>query len=256
MNQLLRDKKIVIVGGTGGIGLSAAKAFIQQGAKVVAMGLSPDRNNTENLLFLEENATREDSAEKAIQLCLKTFDGFDALYHVAGGSGRKWGDGPLHELELEAWEKTLALNLTSVMLSNRAAIRFFLAQQQSGSILNLGSVLASAPSPRYFYTHSYATAKAAIIGFSKSIAAYYAPKNIRVNVLAPGLTNTPMAQRAARDKDIQTYTKTKQPLKEGRMIETSDLDDAAIYFLSDGSGSTTGQVLSVDGGWSLSEGQY
>jgi NAD(P)-dependent dehydrogenase (short-subunit alcohol dehydrogenase family) len=115
-------------------------------------------------------------------------------------------------------------------------------------------VLAFAPSPRHFATHAYAAAKSAVIGFSKGIAAYYAPQNIRVNVLAPGLIETPMARRAAEDDAILDYIKGKQPLDGGRIGQPSDLDAAAVFLMSDGAKFTTGQVLSVDGGWSVSDG--
>ena len=123
-------------------------------------------------------------------------------------------------------------------------------------VLNLGSVLGYSPSPKFFATHAYATTKSAIIGFTQSVAAYYADKNIRFNVLAPALVETPMAQRAAQDDTIQNFIKTKQPLDGGRIGIPSDLDHAAIYFLGDGSKFTTGQLLTVDGGWTVSEGQY
>lgn len=258
---MLRNKKIVIIGGTTGLGLSAAKAFIQQGAKVVAVGRNPESSQQARQEFgnsgsvLTGDAIQEDTAPQAIELCLREWGSFDGLYHVAGGSGRRMGDGPLHEITLEGWQKTMELNLTSLMLSNRAAVRAFLDAKKGGSILNMGSVLGYAPAPQYFATHAYAAAKAAIIGFSKSIAAYYAKDNIRVNVLAPGLVETPMAQRAARDAAIVDYVQTKQPLDGGRIGRAEDLDQAACYFMSDGSFFTTGQVLAVDGGWSVSEGQ-
>ena len=152
--------------------------------------------------------------------------------------------------------KTLNWNLTSRFQSNLATARRFLELGQGGSVLNLGSVLGESLSPKYFATHAYATAKAAIVGFTKSVAAYYADNNIRFNVLAPALVETPMAQRAAEDEVIQKFISTKQPLDGGRVGAPSDLDQAAIYFLSDGSKFTTGQVLTVNGGWSISEGQY
>jgi NAD(P)-dependent dehydrogenase (short-subunit alcohol dehydrogenase family) len=191
---------------------------------------------------------------RAIELALDAFGRFDALYHVAGGSGRKFGDGPLHELTEEAWTKTLELNLTTVMLSNRAAVQSFLARDVPGSILNLASVLATRPSPRHFTTHAYAAAKSAIIGFSQSLAATYAADDIRVNVLAPGLVDTPMAQRAAADPAIQQYIAKKQPLDGGRIGQPNDLAAAAVFFLGEQSRFCTGQVLAIDGGWSASEG--
>lgn len=260
--MLLEGKVIVIIGGTTGIGGSAAKAFVQAGAKVVAVGRSQASCDAiaselgDSVQTLAADATATATADQAIDLAIKSFERFDGLYHVAGGSGRKYGDGPLHEITDEGWEKTLNWNLTSLFQSNRAAAQRFLQLGHVGSILNLGSVLGYSPSPKYFASHAYAATKAAIIGFTQSVAAYYADQDIRFNVLAPALVETPMAQRAAEDDNIQQFIKTKQPLDGGRIGQPSDLDQAAIYFLSDGSKFTTGQILSVDGGWSISEGQF
>ena len=259
----LQSKSIVIVGGTTGLGFSAARAFVESGALVVVVGR--DQMNAERAVqelggeararFIVGDASATATAESAIQLALSAFGAFHGLYHVAGGSGRRMGDGPLHEITDEGWDATLRLNLTSVFYSNRAAVRQFLAQGAGGSILNMGSVLGSSPSPHYFATHAYATAKAAIVGLTRTSAAQYAAHNIRFNVLAPALVETPMAQRAAGDPAIRAFIKTKQPLDGGRIGQPSDLDAAAVYFMSDGSRFTTGQVLHVDGGWMISEGQ-
>jgi NAD(P)-dependent dehydrogenase (short-subunit alcohol dehydrogenase family) len=258
---MLNNKNIVIIGGTTGIGFSAAKAFIRHGANVVVVGRNSDNNQQAQQAFGDSglvftgDALHENTAADAIELCVRTWGSLDGLYHVAGGSGRKMGDGPLHELSLDGWNKTLALNLTSLMLSNKAAARFFLKTKRGGTILNMGSVLGYSPAPEYFTTHAYAAAKAAVIGFTKSLAAHYAKDNIRINVIAPGLVETPMAQRAASDADILSYIKSKQPLDGGRIGRPEDLDGAACYFMSDNSSFTTGQVLAIDGGWSVSEGQ-
>lgn len=256
----LKNKNIVIIGGTTGIGLSAAKAFVKNGAHVVMVGRDLDQVEAAKTSLgahaeaLSGDATEEATSLKAIEICLEKFGTLDGLYHVAGGSGRKMGDGPLHELTLEGWNKTLALNLTSLMLSNKAAVNQFIQQRSGGSILNMGSVLGFSPSPQHFSTHAYAAAKAAIIGFSKSAAAYYAKDNIRINVVAPGLVETPMARRAAGDETILAFIKKKQPLEGGRIGQPQDLDGIALYFMSDDSRFTTGQVVAVDGGWSVSEG--
>ena len=258
---MLKNKNIVIIGGTTGLGLSAAKAFIAQEANVVVVGRNAESAETakkqlgKNAMTLSADAANENTAVQAIDICVNNFGGFDGLYHVAGGSGRKMGDGPLHELTLEGWNKTMELNLTSLMLSNQAAVRKFLELKKPGTILNMGSVLGYSPSPKFFVTHAYAAAKAAIIGFTKSIAAYYAADNIRINVIAPALVETPMAQRAANDEIILSFIKTKQPFDGGRIGKTEDLDGLAIYFMSDLSKFTTGQIVAVDGGWTIAEGQ-
>ena len=255
---MLTGKNIVIIGGTSGLGLSAAQAFQRQGAGVVALG--HDKMTSirameilgRNAHVLTGDATEEGQAESAIAKCIERFGSFDGLYHVAGGSGRRFGDGPLHEMTLEGWERTFQLNLTSVMLSNRAAVRQFLEQETGGgAILNMGSALAFSPAPQFFSTHAYATSKAAIEGFTKSIAAFYAPQNIRANVIAPGLTDTPMAQRAVQNDEIMDFVKKRQPLDGGRAGLPNDLDGLASLLLSDAAGFITGQVVAVDGGWKM-----
>jgi len=262
MNELpLEDRVVVIVGGTTGLGLSAAKACIAAGGKVVCCGRSLKSVESaqqvlgQSALVLSADATESDCADRLIAVAINSFHGFDALYHVAGGSGRKFGDGPLHELTDEGIELTQRLNLTSLLYSNRAAVRSFLAREVPGTILNMSSVLAFSPSPQFFATHSYAATKAAVIGFSKSCAAYYAPMNIRFNVVAPALMETPMSTRAVADNAIQAFIKNKQPLDGGRVGATEDLDSAVVYFLSNQSRFVTGQVLAVDGGWCVSQGE-
>lgn len=258
---MLAHKSIIVVGGTAGLGLSAAKAFVAAGANVVVNGLKPESLKAalaalgKNVKGVVGDATKPETVAEAVRLAVESFGRLDGLYHVAGGSGRRMGDGPLHEITDEGWAYTLQLNLASVMMSNRAAVQQFLAQGTGGSILNMGSVLGWSPSPKFFATHAYAAAKAAIVGFSKSVASYYAPHGIRCNVLAPALVETPMSQRAATDEAILQFIKTKQPLDGGRIGQPDDLDAAAVYFLSDASRFTTGQVLAVDGGWEVSEGQ-
>jgi NAD(P)-dependent dehydrogenase (short-subunit alcohol dehydrogenase family) len=258
----LSGKTLVIIGGTTGLGLSAARAFLGAGATgVVVTGRDPASADAAcaalgaRCAALVGDAREAAHAPAAIALARQRFGGFDALYHVAGGSGRRQGDGPLHELTDEGLRATLELNLHSLILSNRAAVQAFLEERRAGAILNMGSVLGWSPSPPFFATHAYAAAKAAIVGFTQSAAAYYAPHNIRLNVLAPALVETPMARRAAGDETILKFVATKQPLDGGRIGRPDDCDGAAVFLLSDAARFVTGQVLAIDGGWCVSEGQ-
>ena len=258
----LENKKIVIIGGTTGIGFSAARQCINEGASVVIVGL--DKTGDKQLETLPsssvhsiiDDATDPETAVKAIETCVSRFGGFDAMYHVAGGSGRKFGDGPIHDINEDGWMKTLHWNLDSLMYSNRAAIKFFMKEKQAGVILNMSSVLGFSPSPHFFSTHAYAASKSAIIGLSTSMASYYAPYNIRVNVIAPGLVESPMSTRAMESTAIMKFISTKQPLDGGRVAHPEDLDGTAVFLLSDRSALITGQVIAVDGGWTVTEGQF
>jgi NAD(P)-dependent dehydrogenase (short-subunit alcohol dehydrogenase family) len=257
MSYDVKDLIIVIAGGTTGLGLSAAKQLAEQGAKLAIFGRSQSNVDAAlaelgaDHLGMAVDATDSTSAERVIEAAVQRFGRIDALYHVAGGSGRRQGDGPLHELTDDGWRYTCDLNLSSVIWSNRAAVRQFMKQGDGGNILNMGSVLGWSPEPKFFASHGYAATKAAIIGFSKSTASYYASQNIRVNVIAPALVETPMSQRATGNDDIMNFIKGKQPLDGGRIGVPGDLDGAALFLLSRASRFITGQVLAVDGGWTV-----
>lgn len=252
----LNGKSIVIIGGTSGIGFAILEAALKAGARAVATGIDSNRKPCDELEknypvhFLYGDVSEENHAEKGIELLLTRSSRLDGLVHVAGGSGRARGDGTADQFTDDGIDYTLELNLKSAMRSNRAAIRVMLEQGCGGSIVNIGSVLAFSPSPTYFATHAYAAAKGGLHAFSKSIAAYYAVHGIRVNVLAPGLVQTPMAKRAAESPEIQAFIKQKQPLDGGRIGRPTDCDGAALLLLSDDSRFITGQVLAIDGGWS------
>lgn len=251
----LADKVVVVVGASSGLGRSALGACLRAGARVV--GVSPDGPIPGEPAALRTHvgdAREPDTARQAIRLALDAFGGCDALYHVAGGSGRRFGDGPLHAVTDAGWDETLRLNLSSAFYSARAAAESLLERKASGSVLLMGSVLGRSPSPGYFDTHAYAAAKAAIVGLVTTSAAFYAPHGIRFNAVLPGLTETPMSARAMTDPRILAFVRGKQPLDGGRPGAAADLDDAVVFFLSDASRFVTGQALAVDGGWSVSDG--
>ena len=260
--EAIRPRVAAIVGGTSGLGLSAARALVAAGWKTALLGRNPeklkaalDELGKPHAVGFVGDACESGSTETLIEKVVESFGRLDALYHVAGGSARSSGDGPLHELTDEGWHRAIDLNLSSLVYSNRAAVRRFLEQGSGGVILNMGSVLGFSPSPEHFATHGYAAAKSAVIGFTKSVAAQYAKDGIRANVVAPALVETPMSARAADDEEILAYVRTKQPLDGGRIGAPEDLDHAVLYLLSDASRFVTGQVLAIDGGWSVSEGK-
>ena len=255
--MLLDKKNIIVVGGTSGIGKSAVKAFMNEGALLTVVGRNSKKlSDTKELLgdngiTIKGDASKSGTINIAIKQAVERFGDLHGLYHVAGGSGRQNGDGPLHEVSDAAWDYTISINLDSIFYSNRAVIKQFINQGQGGSILNMSSVLGFSPSSKFFSTHAYACAKAAIIGLSKSLASYYSTYDIRINVISPGLIATPMSERAQSNNEIISYIQKKQSLDGGRIGKAVDLDGAAIYFMSDKSIFTTGQILSIDGGWTV-----
>ena len=258
----LEAKSCLIVGGTSGIGLAAAKAFLREGANLVIAGLEDERMAEAVLELRTLGSPRFHSCDVAnalevdalFQKALEWMGGLDVCYHVAGCSGRKWGDGPLHECTEAGWDATVAANLKGVFLSNRAAVRLFpLHAGRPGVILNMAEHFGDAAIPTHFGTCAYAAAKGAIVSLSRLTASCYAGNGIRVNVLAPGLIATPMAQRALDDPEVQRYLRSKQPLGPGPG-EPIDCAAAAVFLCSDEARFITGTVLHVDGGWSVCDG--
>jgi NAD(P)-dependent dehydrogenase (short-subunit alcohol dehydrogenase family) len=257
--ECLAGRTAVIVGGTGGIGSAAARAFAAHGARLVVAGRDDPAGRAiaaelgPALRFVPCDAADEASVDALFAEADAFLGGrLDILYHVAGFSGRRLGDGPLHECSADGWDGTLAGNLRGVFLTNRAALRRMTAQPpdaagQRGVILNMASVLAFRPAPPHFSTHAYAAAKAGVIGLSTAAAAHYAPLGIRINVIAPGLIETPMSARACGDPAIRAYLTAKQPLAGGPGLPT-DCADAAVFLCSPESRLLTGVVLPVDGG--------
>jgi NAD(P)-dependent dehydrogenase (short-subunit alcohol dehydrogenase family) len=257
----LPNKRCLLVGGTGGIGRAAARRFLEEGARLVLAG----NDSAEGVAAVGElralgpvdfvlcDATRAEEVDRLLGETVARLGGLDVLYHIAGGSGRRFGDGPLHECSDEGWSATLALNLTSTFLTNRAAVRHFLARAWPGVILNLASVLALAPAPAHFDTCAYAAAKGGVLALSRQLAARYAPAGIRVNVLAPGLVDTPMAGRAVGDPAIRHYLQGRQPLA-GGPLRPEDCADAAVFLCSEAARALTGVILPIDGGWCVGEG--
>ncbi len=262
MTVRLREKRCLIVGGTTGLGRAAAQRFLEEGARLVIAGRSPDKGaealavlaGLGPVTFVACDAAVTAQVERLYAETVAFLGGLDVLYHVAGISGRRYGDGPLHECTDDGWHATLTANLTSTFLTNRAAVRCFLHQSSPGAILNMASVLGFAPAPHHFDTYAYTATKGGILSMSRLAAARYAPDGIRVNVLAPGLIDTPMAERAVGDPAIRHYLRTKQPLRAGPG-RAEDCSDAAVFLCSDAARFITGAVLPVDGGWCVSEGQ-
>jgi NAD(P)-dependent dehydrogenase (short-subunit alcohol dehydrogenase family) len=205
--------------------------------------------------FVTAELTDTAAAAEAVGGAIAMLERVDGLFNVAGGSGRRLGDGPLHELTADAYEATMRLNATTHVTVSAPVLRAMLQQPpdadgQRGAIVNMGSVLATRPVPELFATHAYATAKGAVAALTRTSAAYYAARGIRVNMVAPALTTSRMSERAAADEATLAFSKRKQPLS-GGFIPAEDVAHAAVYLLSPESRAVTGQTITIDGGWSV-----
>jgi NAD(P)-dependent dehydrogenase (short-subunit alcohol dehydrogenase family) len=256
MTDRLAGKVAVVTGGASGIGLATAERFAGEGARVLLVDRDEDagRSAADSInrtgatsLFAAANLTVAAEVESVVAVAVKAFGRVDILVNAAGLSGRRWGDGPTGDCTEEAWDRVLENNLKSVFLCSRSALPRLIATG-NGAIVNVASVLGLVGGDADFATHAYAASKGGIIALTRAIAIAYAPRNVRANVICPGLIATPMSQRAQASPTIRERLAELQPLT-GDFGHADDVAHAAVYLASDEARFVTGVVHPVDGGW-------
>ena len=249
-------KEVLLLTGSSGIAAATARLWATENP-VFVVGINTDECKALSAALGESSFATADVRDEmavrdAVAACLDRFGRIDALFNVAGISARSAGDGPLHECKPAAWDLVMDVNARGTFLMCREVLGVWTRNPQTGAILNCGSVLAQRPQHDHFATVGYAASKGAIEAMSRSAAAYYAPAGIRINVIAPGLVRTPMSARAQADPRITEYVTHKQPLTKG-MLSAEHVAEAACFLLGEDSSPITGQVVTVDGGWTVSE---
>jgi NAD(P)-dependent dehydrogenase (short-subunit alcohol dehydrogenase family) len=228
--------RVLVAGADGGIGAAVVQALAAAGH--TAYGV--DRDGVD--------VTEPGGAELAVERATGHLGGLDGIVHAIGMSGRRLGDGPVTECSDRAWAEVHRVNHESVFRLLRAGIPE-LARGGGGSIVVVGSALASTLADE-FLTVAYASAKGALVPLVRTAAYEAAGRGVRINIVAPGLVNTPMAQRALSDPDIARSMTALQPLTR-RALEPAEVAAAILWLLSDAARTITGAVVPTDGGWTL-----
>lgn len=248
MSVPLHDQVALITGATAGIGKEIALTFVRQGATVIAVGTNRDRGTalvaeaneiaTGKLAFVQTDISVKQDVEALIQNSLQQYQKIDILINNAGITK----DGLLLRMAEEDWNRVLAVNLNSCFYTCQSVLKPML-KAKKGRIINISSVVGLVGNPGQC---NYAASKAAIIGFSKSLAREVASRSILVNCIAPGFIETPMTHSLETRKDELTKN---IPL--GRFGLPHEIAETALFLASPGSSYITGQVLVVDGGLAM-----
>ena len=239
----LQHKVAVITGGASGIGAATARLFVQEGAKVVLVDLNEEKGKAfeaelkaqnAEALFVKANITSEDEVQNIYKETIAAFGKVDIVFNNAG-IGRVT---PTEELEYAEWRNTVNVDLDGVFLVARDAIREML-KSGGGTIVNTASMYGWVGSPG---SAAYNAAKGGVINLTRSLALEYATKNIRVNALAPGFIDTPIIPEESKE-----VLKTMTPMQ--RLGQAEEMAKAVLFMASDDSSFMTGNVLTVDGGY-------
>lgn len=244
--SLLKDKNVLITGGSRGIGKGIVEVFAEHGAQVGFTYHSSQQPADELVEKLEQNGTKAkayqsdasdfNQAEKLVKDFIEDFGSIDVLINNAGITK----DNLLMRMNEDDFNAVIQTNLNSVFNLTKASLRPFL-KQRSGSIINISSVVGLKGNPGQA---NYAASKSGIIGFTKSVSLELGSRSVRANVVAPGFIETEMTDKLD-EKTVQTW-RDAIPLKRGGTPE--DVANTCLYLASDLSSYVTGQVLQVDGG--------
>lgn len=265
MSGRLADKVALVTGGASGIGRASALVFAEQGADVVIADLSEDRGakvvaeieeRGRRGLFVRTDTSREDDCEKMAEAAAGAFGRIDACLAAAGISHAQYVSGAdtreprdnrtatfVLQKPVDHWRRVLDVNLTGVMMTNRAVARRMIEGGHGGAIVNIASGAAKLAIPGAV---DYCVSKAGVWMLTKGLALELAPHRIRVNAIGPGFIETPMTASFRSSPEAVRQVESRTPL--GRLGKPEDIAYAALYLLSDEASFVTGVILYPDGG--------
>lgn len=255
----LQGKVAFLTGAGAGIAKATAKAFVREGAKVAIIeinreaGSAAEREIREaggDALFVETDVTQDDSVRAAVAKTVARYGRLDVIFNCAGGSLQE--DAPVHEMDLDVWHRTVALNLLHPFLTCRHGIPH-LIRAGGGAIVNVTSHLGLMGSIK----PAYAATKGGIISFTKTLAAQYVQYNIRANAIAPGSVRTERQIRRYENQDFMLAGNPSPAARERAAFqklypyskgEPDDIAAIAVFLASGDSRMLTGTTIAADGG--------
>ena len=249
----LKGKVAIITGAGSGMGLAMARQFAAEGARVIASDWNKERlddaveeikKDNGVIEGLQGDVSKEETAQKLMNLAMRTYGGVDVLCNNAGIMDHMQGVG---ELTDEIWRRVLSVNLDGPMFTSRLAVQHMVPRGK-GSIINIASTAARHGGAA---GAAYTVSKHGLIGLTRSTAWMYAKKGIRCNAICPGATMTNIAESMPADKLDPVGSKRAAEFASliPAYLEPADIAALALFLASDESSKINGAIISADGGW-------
>ena len=245
------NKRILVTGGTRGIGRAIVERFFGAGGRVITAGRSRVLDTTEG--FVQADVSAREGIDELVKAVMNRFSGLDILVHNVGGSAAR-GGGAL-ALSDDDWQQALNMNLFAAVRLDRAFLPS-MAEQGSGVIIHVSSIQRMLP--LHDSTLAYAAAKAALTNYSKGLSKEFSPKGIRVNSVAPGYTETDAAAGMVNEIAERTGVSAaaaRQRIMDalggiplGRPNTPEEVAELVAFLASDRASSITGSEYVIDGG--------
>ncbi len=246
----LQDKSAIVTGGGTGIGRGIALMFAKEGAKVVVSGrrMEPLQETVMTIekeggkgLAVAADVSKMEEVQRLVEQTVSTFGAIDILVNNAG----VYIPHDAMTMTEEEWNTVMSIDLKGVWHGAKAVIPYML-KQGKGKIINISSIAGLIG---FEQSAAYCAAKGAVVNLTREMALDYAPKNIYINGIAPGLIDTDMTKFVLTDEAVKKAFLDKTPV--GRVGAPQDIAFAAVYLGSDESDFVIGQTLVVDGGWTI-----
>jgi len=250
----LDGKRSLITGGSRGLGRAMAQAFAEAGADVVLVGT--DKDNLERArqelspIGRQVDLVVADffSPEQTQQACERILAEHGPIHILVNNVGGRRENLSIEQTSLETWQRLIDLNLTSVFLCTQL-IGGAMLPRRSGRIINIASICGQIAT-RNIHGRHYETAKAAVVGLTRAVAADWAPHGVTVNAIAPGGFMTDANRRWFRERpELKQQFESQVPM--GRLGEPDELGPLALYLASEASSYVTGAVFVIDGGYTI-----
>lgn len=250
----LEGKAAIVTGGASGIGQAAAILFAAHGARVAVSDLDEDAARRTVRTIVERggcavaapaDVTNTTDAHRVVQSTVEAYGSLDILVNSAGITARSLPPSVHPE---SAWDKVIEVNLKGTYLMARNAVPV-MERSGGGSIVNLGSIMSVVGYPPNWAGgfNPYPVSKGGVLQFTRNLAVEMASKNIRVNCLGPGFTETPLTKTLTDDPSTKKFLEERHPM--GRLGRPEEIAYAALFLASDESSFITGSYLPVDGGY-------